>query len=513
VVGFEAGAISLVDEEAQQLVIRVHRGWRQQDLANNMHLQLGEGLSGQAVVTGEVIVTGSLENETRLAVPQVRQEGVRAMALAPMRARGRVVGVLGVMSYEPRTFAPHSIDVIKSIADQIGVAIDNAQLFTRVTRRSRQMALLNEVARDVLTTLDMSERFQRITRSVCDKFGFDSVAVFAIDPERHDLVLRSSTGSKVQRADSRQIRQSMADGLVGYAARTGELVNVPDVSRDPRYATPVAPALDRIRSELAVPMKRGAEVVGVLDIAHTEPQAFSPEDAEMMQSLADMLLIAINNGELYEQASRRVAELIALQEVSLRVTASLDLWSVLDTIAQNALALIQSDYTHIFLFDPEKKELVFGAALRKDGAREPMVSYAEPEGLNWQVFRAGRPAVINDVDQDPIYRTRLNAASVAAFPLKRPDGAIGVFAVSFLEQHTFTADETRVLTLLADLAAIAVSNARLFEQTKRRTEEIRTLHELSVAPRPRWFWTGHAAYGEPCSIRWALNTLACFWSW
>jgi len=74
------------------------------------------------------------------------------------------------------------------------------------------------------------------------------------------------------------------------------------------------------------------------------------------------------------------------------VTASLDLWSVLDTIAQNALALTRSDYTHIFLHDPDKNELVFGAALRKDGAREPVLPNAEPEGLTWQVFREGHPS-------------------------------------------------------------------------------------------------------------------------
>ncbi len=481
VVGFEAGAISLVDEEAQDLSIRVHRGWRQQDLASNMHLRLGQGLSGQAVVTGEVIVTGSLENESRLAVPQVRQEGVQAMALAPMRARGRVVGVLGVMSYEPRTIAPQSINVIRSIADQIGVAIDNAQLFARVTRRSQQLALLNEVARDVLATLDMSERFRRITHLIGEKFGYDSVSVFMVDLERRDLVLRSSAGGKAQQLGQRQIRQPLAEGLVGYAARTGEIVNVPDVSQDPRYVAHVEAALDRTRSELAVPMKRGADVVGVLDIEHTEPQAFSAEDADILRSLADMLLIAINNGALYDQASQRVAELTALQEVSLRVTASLDLWSVLDTIAQNALALIQSDYTHIFLYDPDKNELVFGAALRKDGMREPRVPYAESEDLTWHVFRQGQPVVINDVSHDPVYRQNLNVASIAAFPLKRPDGVIGVFTMSFLEQHTFTADDIRVLTLLSDLAAIAVSNARLFEQTKRQLEEIRTLHELSLA--------------------------------
>jgi len=481
VVGFEAGAISLVDEEAQELVIRVHRGWRQQDLADNMHVRLGQGLSGQAVTTGEVIVTGSLENETRLAVPRVREEGVRAMALAPMRARGRVVGVLGVMSYEPRTFAPQSIEVITSIADQIGVALDNAQLFARVTRRSQQLALLNEVARDVLTTLDMSERFRRITRSICEKFGYDSVAVFMVDPDRQDLLLRSIAGTKAQLIGSHAVRQALAEGLVGYAARTGEIVNVPDVSQDSRYVTPVQAVLDHTRSELAVPMKRGSAVVGVLDIEHTEVQAFSAEDADIMQSLADMLLIAINNGELYDQASKRVAELTALQDVSLRVTASLDLWSVLDTIAQNALALIQSDYTHIFLYDPDKNELVFGAVLRKDGVREPVIPYAEADSLTWRVFREGSPVVLNDVNSDLAYRAHLAVASVAAFPLKRPDGVIGVFAVSFLAQHTFTADETRVLTLLSDMAAIAVSNARLFEQTKRQLEEIRTLHELSLA--------------------------------
>jgi GAF domain-containing protein len=481
VVGFEAGAISLIDEEAQELVIRVHRGWRQQDLASNMRVKLGQGLSGQAVITGEVIVTGSLENEPRLAIPQVRDEGVRAMALAPMRARGRVVGVLGAMSYEPRRLAPHSIDVIKSIADQIGVAIDNAQLFARVTHRSQQLALLNEVTRDVLATLDMSERFQRITNSISEKFGYDSVAVFMLDPDRQSLTLRSSTGATVSLHPGPVIRQAIDLGLVGYAARTGESLIVGDVSQDARYFTPIDPAKDRTRSELTVPLKRGAEVVGVLDIEHTELQAFSPEDAEIMQSLADLLVIAITNGELYEQASQHVAELMALQAVSLQVTASLDLWSVLDTIERNALTLIHADYTHVFLYDPDQRDLIFGAARRQDGAREPLVSQLDPEGLTWQAFREGRAIIADDVSRDPQYAARAHSASVAVFPLKRPDGAVGVFSVSFLVQHTFTPDEIRVLTLLSDMAAIAVSNARLFEQTKRQLEEIRTLHELSLA--------------------------------
>jgi GAF domain-containing protein len=481
VVGFEAGAISLVNEETQELIIRVHRGWRQQDLANNMRVKVGQGLSGQAVVTGDVIVTGSLEDEPRLAVPQVRAEGIQSMALAPMRARGRVVGVLGVMSYERRSFAPHSIDVIKSIADQIGLAIDNAQLFARVTHRSQQLALLNEVARDVLAAMDMPERLTRITGSICEKFGYDSAAVFMLDPDRHSLTLRSSAGTKAALLHGQTVRQSIDEGLVGWVARHGVAQIANDVRSDLRYASAVDPLHDRTRSELTVPLKRGSEVAGVLDIEHVELEAFSAEDAEIMRSLADLLMIAITNGELYEQARQRVAELTALQEISLQVTASLDLWAVLDTISQNALALVQADATHIYLYDADSHDLAFGAALHRDGSREPIVPQLQRDGLTWRVFHDGRPIVVNDARTDSGWGEDQQSVSVAAFPLKRPDGVLGVFSVAFEHLHVFTLEETRVLTLLSDMAAIAVSNARLFEQTKRQLEEIRTLHELALA--------------------------------
>ena len=194
VVGVEAGAISLVDEEAQELVIRVHRGWRQQDLPAGLRIKLGHGLSGQAAVTGEVVVTGSLENEPRLAVPEVRDEGVQSMVLAPMHARGRVVGVLGVMSYRAQVFDPQSIEVVKSIADQIGLAIDNARLFDRETRRSAQLALINEVARDVVSTLELNERFDRATQTICEQFGYYAVGLFMVDLDVRSrrLVMRLS---------------------------------------------------------------------------------------------------------------------------------------------------------------------------------------------------------------------------------------------------------------------------------------------------------------------------------
>ena len=481
VVGTEAGAISLIDEETQELVIRVHRGWRQQDLADNMRVKLGQGLSGQAVLTGEVVVTGRLDDEPRLAVPQVRAEGVQAMALAPMRARGHVVGVLGVMSYEPRSFAPQAVNVIRSIADQIGLAIDNARLFERVTRRSQHLALLDEVARDVLSTMEPAERLARATRLLCERFGYDSVAVLTRDSERQELVLRSSAGAKAQLLQGQSVRLSVQQGLVGWAARTGQAVVVGDVRSDERYYPAVDPDLDRTRSAMAVPLKRGDEVIGVLYIEHTKVQAFTAEDAAIMQSLADHLTIAITTGELYDQARQRVAEFSALQEISLQVTASLDLWAVLDTIAHNTLALTHADYMHIFLYDADQDAMTLGIALRQNGEREPLIVPGDKADLNWLAFHQDQPIVVNDVPNHSVYAGCLPMSSVAAFPLKRAEGVVAVFMAAFLEAHAFTDDEIRVLTLLADLAAIAIGNAHLFEKTRRQLEEIKTLHELSLA--------------------------------
>jgi len=484
VVGVEAGAISLVDDDTQELVIRVHRGWRQNDLVNNLRVKLGEGLSGQAVLSGEVVVTGSLDDEPRLAVPKVRDEGVQSQALAPMRAHGRVVGVLGVMSYRPHTFAPQSIAVVKSIADQIALAIDNAQLYEREARRAMHLALINDIARDVLATLDLSDRFDRATQAIYQRFGYYMVGLFMLTPDRQWLVLESGAGGLAELVGP-HYRQRLGHGLIGLAAAAGEIIVANDVRSDPRYFPPVEPDRDLTRSELAVPLLHDGQMIGVLDVQHIQAHAFSSDDVRAMQTLADQLVVAIANAHLYAEAQQRVAELTALQDVSLKIAASLDTPAVLDTIAQNTLALTHADDVHIFVYDAGADQLTFGAALWTDGSREPATLVPREDGLTWQVVRSRQPVIINNADQHPLFASESvrdwGVYSIAGFPLKRADALLGVFTVAFKQPHQFDANETRLLTLLADQTAIAMGNARLYEETKRRLDESSLLYEMSLA--------------------------------
>jgi GAF domain-containing protein len=476
VVNVEAGAISLIDEAAQELVIRVHRGWRQQDLANNLRIKLGQGLSGQALLTGEVVVTGSLENEPRLAVPAVRGEGVQSMVLAPMRARGKVVGVLGVMSYRPQVFDRQSVETVKSIADQIGLAIDNVQLLERESRRAAQLALLNEVARDVVSTLDLTERLNQATHGIWEKFGYYSVHLLMITEDGQSILLRAGSGAQAGLIDP-NYRQPIGHGLVGWVAQSGEMVIVNDVRSDPRYINPL-PGPDPVRSELAVPLRVGRQVIGVLDIQQTATDAFTQDDAQLIQSMADQLVVAITNAQLYDQARQRVAELTALQETSLQVTSSLDLWTVLNAIAHSALTLIQATTVHIYLFNADLDELAFTAALWNDGERTPAVVQPLPDDPVAQAARTGKLVIDNDRGDQPWGMPPLLLRSLAALPLKRADRVVGVLLTAFRATHDFVPEQVRVLMLLADQAAVAIDHARLYANESRRSAHLSLINSV-----------------------------------
>ncbi len=154
IIGVEAAGISLVDEQSGELVLRAQRGWTLDFVSKPMRIKLGEGLSGEVVAQNKVIVTGDLTDDQRLAVPAFSQERVQAMAMAPMHARGRVIGVLSVMSHTPYHFSDEEIDVLKAIADQVGVALDNARLYEETRSQQERLSAVIHSAADAIIATD-----------------------------------------------------------------------------------------------------------------------------------------------------------------------------------------------------------------------------------------------------------------------------------------------------------------------------------------------------------------------
>jgi PAS domain S-box-containing protein len=154
VIKVDAAGISLVDNISNELVLRAQRGWKYDFVSQPMRIPLNQGFSGQVIRTDEVVVTGDISEDPQLAVPEFAAEGVQAQALIPMHARGRVVGVLSVMSYSPYTFSDEEIVVLRAISDQVGVALDNAQLFGRAKEESSRLSAVLHSSGDAIIATD-----------------------------------------------------------------------------------------------------------------------------------------------------------------------------------------------------------------------------------------------------------------------------------------------------------------------------------------------------------------------
>ncbi len=198
VIPVDASGISMVDEAAGELVLRAQRGWKNDFVSEPMRIKLGQGLSGQAVTNDEVVITGDLTNEPRLFVPAIREEQVKAMVLAPMHARGKVVGVLSVMSYKPYIFDETEIAVMRAIADQVGVALDNARLYESVReQQSRLQAVLQSTA-DAIIATDNYGNINLINHAAETLFQLDLQTV--VGRSWHDIPLPPSFNKKFQEA-------------------------------------------------------------------------------------------------------------------------------------------------------------------------------------------------------------------------------------------------------------------------------------------------------------------------
>ncbi|NJL93154.1 MAG: GAF domain-containing protein [Anaerolineae bacterium] len=166
VIPVQAAGISLIDEAAGEWVLRAQRGWKQDFVSNPMRVKLGEGLSGVVLAQDRVVVTGDLQEDDRLAVPAFVKEGVQAMAMAPMHARGRVVGIVSVMNYEPYEFSREQTDVLQAIADQLGVALDNARLYEDTRAKQSRLSAIIDSTADAIIVLDQQYRVTLANSSV-----------------------------------------------------------------------------------------------------------------------------------------------------------------------------------------------------------------------------------------------------------------------------------------------------------------------------------------------------------
>lgn len=295
VIDYEIFAILLLNEKTQELRFRFQIGYPH-EFAERTRIKVGEGVTGIAAQTRQPVLIEDVRTDPRYieGVPNVCSE----LAI-PLITKNRVIGVIDIEAREPGAFTEEHQRVLTLVASRMAAGIENAQLYTRTTKQARILLLLNEIARELTSILNLDELLGRIAELVRRLIDYQMFSILLLDPSGEKLEHRFSLRFNENIHLKHEI--PLGRGLVGAAAQSKEAVLVPDVSKDPRYVQ----ANPETKSELAVPLIYKSKVVGVLDLEHTRRGFFTEEHKRTMTTLAAQIAIALENARLYEEIERQ----------------------------------------------------------------------------------------------------------------------------------------------------------------------------------------------------------------
>jgi len=258
--------------------------------------KVGNGFTEHIIRTGQpLLISSDLEDvRARLGADFVPPTAARSYCAVPIFLGGKPVGVMAAMSTEKEfLFQPRDLEVMQTAAAQLGVAIENARLFTEEQRRARHLAFLNTISKLAISSEDAEQMMADIVREIQKNFRYDHIGIGIMDYVTKDIEIKAEAGTTSQTLGR---RIPIGSGVLGKVARTG-------VSALVQNAGPgqLAGVLPESRAVLCLPITYGETLLGVLNIESVDESAFAPQDVLILNTLADLLATALHNSFVFQK--------------------------------------------------------------------------------------------------------------------------------------------------------------------------------------------------------------------
>jgi sigma-B regulation protein RsbU (phosphoserine phosphatase) len=305
-------AVFLLNDRLHDLFVRFQTGHTPE--MSRVRVPVGKGVVGQVAMTRQPLLINDAATEAQYIVlnPEVKSE-----LAVPLIAKNRLIGVMDLESEEAGFFRPEHLHLLTMTASRIAQAIENARLYTRVSRQAQQLEVLNEIAVELASILELKPLLERVGQLLRRLIEYQIFSIMLLDDKGETLITRYSWRFGYSNAPMR--RMPVSTGLVGAAVREWRPINVPDVEKDPRYI----PLNAETRSELIVPLFYKGKIIGVLDLEHTKPGFFNDQHERILTTAAAQIAIAIENARLYqavrEQERQLERDLATARQVQLRL--------------------------------------------------------------------------------------------------------------------------------------------------------------------------------------------------
>lgn len=369
-------------------------------------------------------------------------------------------------------------------------ALQISQQTRREAYQKKQLTLISDVTSQLVHVRSFETLLTEVCELVHQTFGYYYVAVFTIAPDRHQILLGANSGKSKDAIPAFEVGEikslSVGKHIVGGVAATGESILANEVRLEPRYFP--SEALPETEAEIAIPIKLGSNILGVLDVQSDHKNAFSQSDMLVLSTLADGIALAMNQVRLIENLEKRTDQLAVVSEVSRSISSVLELDHLLKKVTDLLHEEFNYPYVHIFTvqYATHKLEYRAGSGNRSEAFKQAGISYQlnASKGILPTALRTNQVQLVNDVSQDhrfiPNPITGSVKGSEIAVPLSVADHSLGVLDIQSDEPNYFTDTDIDLITTLASSITIALRNANLYSTERWRRNVAESLRDVAI---------------------------------
>lgn len=440
------------------------------------------GLTGQIVRTQRAVVTPDYTQEClRRGIKPFGPPG-RAWMGVPLSAGDQVIGVMNISSFDSGVnYTDEQLRFFSAVADQAAAILDKARLYREMEESARQLAALNEVGGVITSTLDLRTVLHLITRKAVELLQAEAGSLVLMDEDTGDLVFEVTAGPGSANLEGTRLRPGT--GIVGAVIQRGQPVIVKDAQADQRWYRGVDERTEFVtHSVLAVPMINRGQVIGVIELLNRRDGVpFDEDDERLLTAFASNAAVAIENARLFTQTDQalaaRVEELSMMQRIDRELNASLDYNQVMGLTLEWALRMTEADIGLVAAIVETEEGTRALRFLANQGYPEELLATRGEEawplerGIIGRVVRTGQPELVEDLKGDPAYAALVpGMVAQLTVPIRWEEQIIGVITLESSQPGRLDREALEFVTRLADHAAIAIENARLFEQVRRAND-------------------------------------------
>lgn len=442
----------------------------QRDMTGSV-VPFGEGVAGAVAERGR---PANISRNSRWQEGGGEDSGseIVSMLCAPMIWQGEVTGLIGLERGQGRSpFSDEELDMLTVFANQAAMVLQNARLIEDARDKVVQLEQLNSLTRAAIGASNIPELGRILAGRLCQLAEAQGCLITLKDFRSGALEIAATSGA----LQGIQEASGWAMAITEKVLRTME----PHIASDGDQSEALELGLEGAGRVVALPLVAGQQGLGGAILTFGSDQWIEEGDVQIFNQAAIQAALALSKLQSIEAEQMRSSELETLRQASLSVTSILDLEAVLEAILAHTLRLLDADDAHIFIF--EEDEITFGAALWAGAKQREPYSQPRKGGLTETVAHSGKRVIVPDVDEHDLFTDWPWGGGIAGFPLRIGSRVLGVMTVAWEEPHDFLQEELRAMELLADQAAIAIANVRLFERMDAERQRVQLLYDVTNA--------------------------------